>query len=44
MDLFEGTWLTYWMLQSPKVQLPNNMGFVAYFTDSEGNVMGLWSM
>ncbi|KAH7321483.1 hypothetical protein BKA65DRAFT_81983 [Rhexocercosporidium sp. MPI-PUGE-AT-0058] len=28
----------------PKVELPNKMGFVAYFTDSEKNVMGLWSM
>ncbi|PVH85434.1 hypothetical protein DL98DRAFT_583530 [Cadophora sp. DSE1049] len=31
-------------LYIPKVQLPNDMGFVAYFTDSENNVMGLWSM
>ncbi|KAK0100969.1 hypothetical protein ONS95_013042 [Cadophora gregata] len=31
-------------LYIPKVELPNNMGFVAYFTDSEGNVQGLWSM
>ncbi|KAH7393146.1 hypothetical protein BKA64DRAFT_675407 [Cadophora sp. MPI-SDFR-AT-0126] len=31
-------------LYIPKVQLPKDMGFVAYFTDSEGNVMGLWSM
>ncbi|KAH6715237.1 hypothetical protein DL95DRAFT_382551 [Leptodontidium sp. 2 PMI_412] len=31
-------------LYIPKVELPNKMGFVAYFTDSEKNVMGLWSM
>ncbi|KAG4428787.1 hypothetical protein IFR05_015727 [Cadophora sp. M221] len=31
-------------LYIPKVELPNKMGFVAYFTDSEKNVVGLWSM
>lgn len=36
-----------WLIEtfcSPKVELPNKMGYVAYFTDSEKNVMGLWSM
>lgn len=28
---------------SPKREIPGGMGFVAYFTDSEGNVMGLWA-
>jgi hypothetical protein len=29
----------------PKRQIPgDNMGFHAYFVDSEQNVMGLWSM
>jgi len=27
-----------------KVEIPGGMGFVAYFTDTEKNVMGLWSM
>ena len=27
----------------PKEEIPGDMGFVAYFTDSEKNVMGLWS-
>jgi len=27
-----------------KKGLPGNMGFVAYFTDTERNVMGVWSM
>jgi uncharacterized protein len=32
-------------LYSPKVEIPGeNMGFVARFTDTEKNVMGLWSM
>jgi uncharacterized protein len=32
-------------LYSPKREIPgDNMGFVAHFTDSEKNVMGLWSM
>jgi len=30
-------------LYIPKKEIPNNMGFVAYFTDTEKNVMGLWS-
>ncbi|TAQ86663.1 hypothetical protein B7494_g5020 [Chlorociboria aeruginascens] len=30
-------------IYSPKVEVPNNMGFVAYFLDSEKNVMGIWS-
>jgi hypothetical protein len=29
---------------SPKKEIPGNMGFVAYFLDTEKNVMGLWSM
>jgi hypothetical protein len=32
------------MLRSPKRELPTDMGFVAYFTDTEKNVLGLWSM
>jgi len=28
----------------PKSAIPNKMGFVAYFLDTEKNVMGLWSM
>jgi predicted enzyme related to lactoylglutathione lyase len=32
-------------LYSPKGEIPGgNMGFVARFTDTEKNVMGLWSM
>lgn len=27
----------------PKRKIPHNMGHNAYFTDSEGNVLGLWS-
>jgi len=27
-----------------KVEVPGGMGFIAYFTDSEKNVMGLWSL
>ncbi|KAE8450073.1 hypothetical protein EG329_006854 [Mollisiaceae sp. DMI_Dod_QoI] len=30
-------------LYLPKKAIPGNMGFVVYFTDTEGNVMGLWS-
>ncbi|KUJ12816.1 Glyoxalase/Bleomycin resistance protein/Dihydroxybiphenyl dioxygenase [Mollisia scopiformis] len=26
-----------------KTEIPGGMGFVSYFTDTEGNVMGLWS-
>ncbi len=32
------------MLRSPKKELPNDMGFLAYFTDTEKNVLGVWSM
>jgi len=32
------------MLHSPKKELPNDMGFLAYFTDTEKNVLGVWSM
>lgn len=32
-------------LYMPKKEIPGgDMGFVAYFTDTEKNVMGLWSM
>lgn len=31
-------------LRSPKKELPNDMGFLAYFTDTEKNVLGVWSM
>jgi predicted enzyme related to lactoylglutathione lyase len=31
-------------LYKPKEAIPDNMGFVAYFVDTERNVMGLWSM
>jgi predicted enzyme related to lactoylglutathione lyase len=29
---------------SPKKAIPGDMGFVAYFLDTEKNVMGVWSM
>jgi len=28
---------------TPKREIPNNMGYVGYFTDTERNVMGCWS-
>lgn len=28
---------------SPKTEIPNDMGFYARFTDTEGNVIGIWS-
>jgi len=31
-------------LYIPKKEIPGNMGFLIYFTDTESNVMGLWSM
>lgn len=31
-------------LYIPKKELPKDMGFVAYFTDTEKNVLGVWSM
>jgi hypothetical protein len=29
---------------SPKQSIGENMGFIAYFKDSEGNTIGLWQM
>jgi len=30
-------------IYSPKHEIPGGMGFLTYFTDTEQNVMGLWS-
>ncbi|KAE9374647.1 hypothetical protein N431DRAFT_481816 [Stipitochalara longipes BDJ] len=31
-------------LYQPKKEIPGDMGFVAYFLDTEKNVLGVWSM